>query len=89
METVYVEVFGKKYPFRGEDPEKIRQYAEYLNDLLVDISSKYGLVNYQESMVMICMLITENYFTIKEQKEVLENKIVNLNEIMNDLIQES
>lgn len=88
-ETVSVEIFGKKYPFRSEEPDKIRVYADYLNSLLAEISSKYGLVNYQDSLMMTSMLMAEKYFEILEQKKDLDSRIEELNESLSEALKEN
>jgi cell division protein ZapA (FtsZ GTPase activity inhibitor) len=79
MKSVEVEIFGKKYRLRSDTPQKVNEYAGYLNSLLEDISSKYGIVDNKDSLTLAAMILTEKIFELTDESEQLKKEIDSLN----------
>ncbi len=78
MKSVEVEILGKKYRLRAEDCRKIEDYASYVNTLLDDISSKYGIVDNKDSLVLATMVLAEKLFVMTEESDKLRKEIETL-----------
>jgi cell division protein ZapA (FtsZ GTPase activity inhibitor) len=71
MQTTEVEILGKKYFFKTDDPQKIKDHADYLNEQLEDLNSKFNTVDQSKLYVLFSMLLTEKYFAeIEKNKDV-------------------
>lgn len=60
-----VEIHGKKYRFRGGDPEFIAKCAEYINSQMAQFDTK--TVDLHTLFSVVAMKITEQYFHQLEQ----------------------
>lgn len=86
MQTVEVVILGKKYRLRSEDPEKLQQYATYLNSTLDEITAKYGLVDAKDTLTLAGMILTEQLFHLTEDSEHLKKDIDNLHSKISSFI---
>ena len=75
MNSVEVEILGKKYRLRSDTPQKVEDYAAYLNTLLDELSSKYGIVDSKDSLTLAAMILTEKIFDLTTHSEQLKKEI--------------
>jgi len=88
MESIEVYIMGKKYALRAENTEKVKQYADHLNSLLDDISSKYGIVESKDILVLAAMVLTEKMFLMTEESNNLRQEIESLNGMLSSFFLE-
>jgi len=86
MQSTEVIILGKKYYFKTDDPQKIKDHAEYLNQQLEDLNAQFNTVDQSKLYVLFSMLLTEKYFSeIEKNKDFgeliakIEKKIDELN----------
>ena len=82
MESVEIEIFGKRYRMKGNDPQKIKQYAAYLNKRLDEINSKFDIIDQKKMFVLTSLVIVEELFDLKDEHMDLKKKIKELNIIL-------
>ena len=88
MKSIEVEILGKQYRLRADNVDKVKEYASYLNNLLEEISSKYGIVDNKDSLVLASMILAEKLFTITTESEKLREEIALLNSKISSFIVE-
>ncbi|MDY6915294.1 MAG: cell division protein ZapA [Candidatus Cloacimonadota bacterium] len=74
MKPIDIEILGKKYHLRSDNPEKIRQYARYINEHLEELYHKFNTVDQHKLFVLYLLQLTEKYFDEKEQNEKLSKQ---------------
>lgn len=75
MQTVEVEILGKKYRLRTDDPQRLQKYADYFNETLNDIVAKYGLVDAKDTLAIAGMILTEKLFVMTDDNEHWKKEI--------------
>jgi cell division protein ZapA (FtsZ GTPase activity inhibitor) len=71
MQSTKVEILGKNYFFKTDDPQKIIDHADYLNEQLEDLNSKFNTVDQSKLYVLFSMMLTEKYFAeIEKNKDI-------------------
>jgi cell division protein ZapA len=60
-----VEIFGAKYTFDGDDPEHIRQLAEYVNAKMDETAQHIKNVTTSKVAVLAAMNLAEEVFTLR------------------------
>ncbi len=75
MKSVQVEILGRKYHFRGENHNKIREYASFLNEKLDELATDFQIIDHSKLLTLAAMIITEKYFIEKENNQDKKTKI--------------
>ncbi|MBW6516197.1 MAG: cell division protein ZapA [Candidatus Cloacimonetes bacterium] len=88
MQTVEVVILGKKYRLRSDDPDKLHEYAEYLNNTLDEIIAKYGLVDAKDTLTLAGMILTEQLFHLTEDSDHLKKEIDKLHSKISSFIKD-
>ncbi len=83
MDSITVEIYGKKYKFKGEDTLKIEEYAKFLNLILNDLDNKYNIPDASKLFLLAALNISEKYFELKEQNAKLSEDLENLHQQIN------
>ncbi len=89
MQTVEVEIHGKKFRLRTDDPQKLQKYADYLNKTLDEITAKYGLVNAKDTLTLAGMILTEKLFHLTENNEQLKKEVDRLHSKISSFIKDN
>lgn len=88
MQTVEVVILGKKFRLRSDDPERLQEYATYLNNTLDEITAKYGLVDAKDTLTLAGMILTEQLFHLTEDSEHLKKEIDKLHSKISSFIKD-
>ncbi len=88
MESFEIDLLGRKYFFKTDEPEKISEYAEYMKSELNLLSEKYPKVDVQKLFVFYMLTITEKYFIEKEKNKELSEQIKNIDSSLMDITSE-
>jgi len=89
MQTAEVCILGKTYRLRTDNPDKLREYASYLNSTLDDIAAKYGLVDAKDTLTLAGMILTEQLFHLSEDSTQLKKEIDKLHSKISSFIQDN
>jgi len=78
MVSLEVEILGKKYRFRSDNPDKITECASHLNSLLDEITSKYGIIDGKDILVLAAMDLTDKLFQLTEESREMRHDMQQL-----------
>lgn len=87
MESVLVEIFGRRIRLRGDDPEKIRNYAGYLNSQLEELQEKLNLADSSKVLLLGAMIITEKLFQSEDRNRHLESELARLDQDVRNFLE--
>lgn len=77
-----INILGQKLKVRGDNSQKIQEYAEYLDNFLRKLTENYGLID-QKTLFMIAGLnLVEEVFVLKEENNKLKNELDKLNSML-------
>lgn len=57
----------KRFTFLGEDEERIRKVAGYVDRKLDEVVREHGIVNTVNALIMALMEVTDEYLILKEK----------------------
>jgi cell division protein ZapA (FtsZ GTPase activity inhibitor) len=71
MKSIEIELLGRKYFFRSDDPEKLQETAKHLESQLEELNSRFNTVDQNKLFVLYALMITEKMLN----DLVLENEV--------------
>jgi cell division protein ZapA (FtsZ GTPase activity inhibitor) len=71
---VEVSILNQSFTFVGEDEERIRKIAEFVDQEIRDVAKDFGIVNTLNAVIMATMKIADNYMNIRERFEKVEDR---------------
>ena len=83
MKTVEVEILGKKYYIKSNNPDELLKHAEYLGTQLEELNEKFNTVDQSKLFVLHALILIENYFNELEINKNLSGELKQLNELLN------
>lgn len=87
--TQEVEIFGRKYRFRGNSTEEIKKCAEFLNLHLEQIQNSTQSIDLHTLFSYAGMKISEDYFESLNKIDELKKEIDRLNKLISVFIAEN
>lgn len=75
---VEVTILKQPFTFVGEDEDRIKRDARYVDDKIAYVTQRYGIVNTLSAVIMAMMEITDKYLEMKKQAEKIEGKTLRL-----------
>ncbi|MDP8231254.1 MAG: cell division protein ZapA [Candidatus Zophobacter franzmannii] len=79
MESISVEIFGRRYQMKTDSVEKTEQLQHYINSELSKIASRYGELDRDMILVLFSMMLSEEYLTISKELESVRSELSVLN----------
>ncbi len=75
---VEVTILDRPFTFIGEDEERIRSVARYVDEKIDSTVHDYGIVNTMNAVIMAMMELTDEYLEMKKQAEQFEGRTLKL-----------
>ncbi|HOQ79495.1 MAG TPA: cell division protein ZapA [Candidatus Cloacimonadota bacterium] len=85
MEVVEIKVLGHTLPVKGDNAQKIKEYARYLDSYLREVSDTLGFVDQKTLFILAGLNFVETIYTLKEKNEMLEQELNKVNSLLQDL----
>lgn len=85
MKPVEIQLLGKKYFFKSDDPEGLQKTAKYLEEQLQELNSRFNTVDQMKLFALYSLMITEKFFTEKENNKKLNSEIEQINKLLGSL----
>lgn len=85
MKPVEIQLLGKKYYFKSDDPEGLQKTAEYLEEQLEELNKRFNTVDQTKLFALYSLMMTEKFFTEKEINKKLNKEIEQINEMLSGL----
>ncbi len=89
MKSVEIELLGRKYFFKSDNPEDLKNTAKYLDQQLLELNERFNTVDQMKLFAMYSLMITEKYFTEKENNKKLNSEIEQINKLLSGVISEN
>ena len=85
MKPVEIQLLGKKYYFKSDDPEGLQETSKYLEQQLEELNERFNTVDQLKLFAMYSLMITEKFFTEKENNKKLNNELEQINKLLSGL----
>jgi cell division protein ZapA (FtsZ GTPase activity inhibitor) len=85
MKPVEIQLLGKKYYFKSDDPDGLLETSKYLEQQLEELNKRFNTVDQLKLFAMYSLMITEKFFTEKENNKKLNSEIEQINKLLSGL----
>jgi cell division protein ZapA (FtsZ GTPase activity inhibitor) len=75
---VEVTILKQPFIFVGEDEDRIKRDARYVDEKIAHAVDRYGIINTLNAVIMAMMEITDEYLEMKKQAEKFEGRTLRL-----------
>ena len=89
MKSIEVEILGKKYYFKTDNPVKLREHAEYLDSQLEELYEKFNTIDQNKLYVLYSLMLTEKYLSEVEKNKILSQSSKKIDNLLDELTIES
>jgi len=89
MKSIEVEILGKKYYFKTDNPVKLREHAEYLDSQLEELYEKFNTIDQNKLYVLYSLILTEKYLAEVEKNKILSQSSKKIDNLLDELTIES
>lgn len=78
MGKVEVSILNQSFTFIGDDEERIRKVARFVDTEIGEVARDFSIVNTLNVVVMAMMRVADNYLDMREHFEKVEDKTLRL-----------
>ena len=71
-------ILNQSFTFVGDDEEKIRKVARFVDQEIAGVAQEFGIVNTLNTVIMAMMRVADNYMDMKERFEKVEDNTLRL-----------
>ncbi|MBC8415001.1 MAG: cell division protein ZapA [Candidatus Cloacimonetes bacterium] len=89
MKSIEIELLGRKYFFRSDNPEKLQETARYLESQLEELNSRFNTVDQNKLFVLYALMITEKYLSTIENNKELNKEFEQITNMLNNQVLEN
>lgn len=88
MKSIEIELLGRKYFFRSDNPEKLQETAKYLESQLEELNNRFNTVDQNKLFVLYALMITEKYLSSTENNKELNKEFEQITNMLNNQVLE-
>ncbi|HPB18528.1 MAG TPA: cell division protein ZapA [Candidatus Cloacimonas sp.] len=81
MESVEVEIFGRRFRLRSDDPERTKRVADEINNQIDALSKHYDNLDFTKLLLLICLQQQEEVLTLGDKNRALNSELERLNQM--------
>jgi cell division protein ZapA (FtsZ GTPase activity inhibitor) len=89
LKSVEVEIYGRKFKLRGDDPDKITRIAKALNQQLEELNDKYDIIDQYKLLILNSLIISEQLIDLQDLNVSLKEEIDRLNKLISTFISDN
>jgi cell division protein ZapA (FtsZ GTPase activity inhibitor) len=78
LAKVEVTILNQSFTFVGEDEERIKKIAEFVDHEIRGVAKDFGIVNTLNAVIMATMKIADSYMNMRERVEKVEDRTLRL-----------
>jgi len=82
MQTVEIQILGRKYYLKSDDPDKLKARAQYLEEKLEELNRKFNTVDQTKLFVLYTLILLEDYLSDKAEIEDLKKEFQQITEVL-------
>mgnify|MGYP000978753020 FL=1 len=86
MQAVEVEIFGRRFRLRSDDPEKTTRVADEINRQINELSSQYDNLDFTKLLLLICLQQQEQVIDLGDRNLELGTELERMNQMISRII---
>ena len=85
MKSIEIKILGRTYYFRSDEPEKLKETAEYVENQLEKLNERFNTVDQNKLLVLYAISITEKYLSEIDEHNNLSEKFEQINDLLDKI----
>ena len=85
MKSIEIKILGRTYYFRSDEPEKLNETAEYVENQLEKLNERFNTVDQNKLLVLYAISITEKYLSEIDEHNNLSEKFEQINNLLDKI----
>ena len=85
MKSIEIKILGRTYYFRSDEPEKLKETAEYVENQLEKLNERFNTVDQNKLLVLYAISITEKYLSEINEHKDLSEKFEQINDLLDKI----
>ena len=85
MKTVEIEILGKIYYLKSNDPDNLQDKAKFLNKNLDELNEKYNTVDQNKLFVLYLLILLEKYLDVQDRNEKLSAELKQVEDLLKNI----
>jgi cell division protein ZapA (FtsZ GTPase activity inhibitor) len=86
MQSVEVEIFGRRFRLRSDNPTKTEKIAADLSQQLTELYETYEQLDFARLLLLACFQREENLQNLSEENETLKVELSRVNQMIEKLM---
>jgi cell division protein ZapA (FtsZ GTPase activity inhibitor) len=86
MQSVEVEIFGRRFRLRSDDPVRTNKVAAEINRQIDELSEHYDSLDFTKLLLLICLQQQEQVLTLGDKNRELSSDLERLNQMISMII---
>ncbi|MEA1972105.1 MAG: cell division protein ZapA [Candidatus Cloacimonadota bacterium] len=82
MHPVEIELYGKKYHLKSDDPDNIRKCASFLDSYISDVNKKLNIMDSAPLFLFSALFLTEDFLKLKADFDALSTKLERIEKLL-------
>jgi len=85
MKTVEIEILGKIYYLKSNDPDNLLEKSKFLNEKLEELNEKFNTVDQNKLFVLYLLILLEEISDVHIQNEKLSNELKQVEDLLKNI----
>lgn len=85
MKSIEIKILGRTYYFRSDEPEKLIETAEYVENQLEKLNERFNTVDQNKLLVLYALSMTEKYLSEIDDYKNLSEKLDQINNLLDNI----
>jgi len=86
MQSVEVEIFGRRFRLRSDNEERTRKVADEINRQITELSEHYDNLDFTRLLLLICLQQQEQNLVLGDKNTELGSELERLNQMISKII---
>jgi cell division protein ZapA (FtsZ GTPase activity inhibitor) len=89
MNSIEVEIYGRKYKLKGEDTQKLLLIADKLNSQLIELGEQYDLLEFNKLLLLCSLQLQEKVIDLTKSNQELKDELERMNQMISAFIRDN
>ena len=85
MKSIEIKILGRTYYFRSDEPEKLIETAQYVENKLEILNERFNTVDQNKLLVLYAISMTEKYLSEIDEHNNLSEKFEQINNLLDNI----
>lgn len=86
MQSIEVEILGRKHRLRTDDPEQTKAIAQAINSRLGKLQANYELLDFSRLLLLCALQMQQDIFLLDKKNQTLNSELEKLNQMIGKIL---